>query len=104
VVLDGAVRDGAACLAVAALAIADWDGSYGPYLIAAAVLYLVGCVGVTMIFNVPRNNVLARLDPASAEAAGVWERYLAEWTAWNSVRTVASLAATAALVAAIAVA
>jgi uncharacterized membrane protein len=95
---------GAACLAVVVVALADWDGSYGPYLTTAAVLYLVGCDGVTMAFNVPRNNVLARLDPASAKAAAVWGRYLVEWTAWNSVRTVASLAATAALVGGIAAA
>ena len=93
-----------ACLAVIVAALVDWDGSYGPYLVAAGALYLVGCIGVTMAFNVPRNNVLARLEPASAESAEVWGRYLVEWTAWNSVRTVASLAAAAALIAGIAAA
>ena len=95
---------GVACLAVVVAALADWDDSYGPYLIAAAALYIVGCIGVTMAFNVPRNNAVARLEPESAEAAGVWGRYLVEWTAWNSVRTVASLAATAALIGGIAAA
>jgi uncharacterized membrane protein len=89
---------GVTCLAVVVIAAADWDGSYGPYLVVAAVLYLVGCIGVTMAFNVPRNNVLARLEPASREAAGVWKRYLVEWTAWNSVRTAASLASGGALI------
>jgi uncharacterized membrane protein len=84
---------GLACVALAIVALVDWDGSYGPYLLAAAALYVVGCVGVTMWFNVPRNNVLAKLDPASGEAAEIWRRYLVEWTAWNSVRTIASLAA-----------
>ena len=92
------------CLALMVVALADWSGSYGPYLLAAAVLYVVGCVGVTMAFNVPRNNVLARLEPVSAGATETWERYLAEWTAWNTVRTVASLASTAALIAGIAAA
>ena len=95
---------GAACLGVIVVALADWEDSYGPYLIAAAVLYVVGCVGVTMAFNVPRNNVLARLEPGNPGAAGVWSRYLVEWTAWNSVRTVASLAAMAALIGGIAAA
>jgi uncharacterized membrane protein len=27
---------------------------------------------VTAVFNVPLNNALAAVDPASAEAAGVW--------------------------------
>jgi uncharacterized membrane protein len=65
---------------------------------------LFGCVGVTMAFNVPRNNVLARLEPADPGAEETWRRYLVEWTAWNSVRTVASLAAMAALIGGIAAA
>jgi uncharacterized membrane protein len=84
---------GLACVAVAIAALVGWDGSYGPYLLAAAALYIVGCVGVTMWFNVPRNNVLARQEPESAAAGEIWRRYLVEWTAWNTVRTVASLAA-----------
>lgn len=95
---------GVACLAVIVAALADWDDSYGPYLIAAAVLYVVGCIGVTMAFNVPRNNVLARLEPDAPEATETWRRYLVEWTAWNTVRTVASLAAMGLLVGGIAAA
>jgi uncharacterized membrane protein len=95
---------GAACVGVIVAVLAGWDGSYGPYLVAAAVMYLVGCVGVTMAFNVPRNNVLERLDAEAHGSADTWRRYLVEWTAWNSVRTVASLAAMAALIAGIAAA
>jgi uncharacterized membrane protein len=95
---------GLACLALVVAALADWDGSYGPYVLAAGVLYIVGTDGVTMVFNVPRNNQVARTAPDSPEAAEVWKRYLREWTAWNSVRTVASLAAMVLLVAAIAAA
>jgi uncharacterized membrane protein len=95
---------GAASLAVIVAALAGWDGSYSPYLLAAGVLYVVGCIIVTMAFNVPRNNVLARLDPEAPDAAETWRRYLVEWTAWNTVRTVASLAALAALIGGIAAA
>jgi uncharacterized membrane protein len=95
---------GLACLAVAVAALFDWDGSYGPYLLAAGTLYVFGCVGVTMWFNVPRNNVLATLEPTGGEVAHVWRRYLVEWTAWNTVRTIASLAATGLLIGAIAAA
>jgi uncharacterized membrane protein len=94
----------AAGVAVIVAALLDWDGAYGPYLVAAGVLYAIGCIGVTMAFNVPRNNVLADLEPASPEAAVTWRRYLVEWTAWNSVRTVVSLATTAALIGGIAAA
>jgi uncharacterized membrane protein len=89
---------GAACLAVVVAALVEWDGSYGPYLVAAGALYVFGCIVVTMAFNVPRNNALARATPESAEAAAVWKRYLVEWTAWNSVRTAASLAAAGLLI------
>jgi uncharacterized membrane protein len=95
---------GLACLALVVAALADWDGSYGPYLVAAGVLYVVGSDGVTIVFNIPRNNQVARAAPDSPQGAEVWKRYLREWTAWNTVRTVASLAAMTLLVAAIAAA
>ena len=80
---------GAVCLATIVAALVSWDASYGPYLLIGGVLYLLGVIGVTMVFNVPRNDALARLDPI--EAAAYWARYLREWTAWNHVRTIAPL-------------
>ena len=38
---------------------------------------------VTMWFNVPRNNKLARLNPTRAESITVWREDLITWTAWN---------------------
>ena len=67
-------------------------------LLAGSLLYLAGAFLVTMICNVPRNNRLAAVDPATAEGARVWSAYLREWTAWNHVRTVASAAATVAFI------
>jgi uncharacterized membrane protein len=85
-----------ACVVVALWGLADWDGSYGPWLVAGSVLYLAGVVGVTMGYNVPRNNALAALDPATPEAEAYWARYLREWTAGNHVRVLGGLAAVAA--------
>ena len=45
---------------------------------------------------------LAAADPASAEAASLWARYLTDWTLWNHVRTVSSTLACALFIAAIA--
>jgi uncharacterized membrane protein len=60
-----------------------------------AALFVLGSFGVTVGFNVPLNNRLAEVDP---DAPGdVWPDYLRRWTAWNHVRTVASIAAAAAL-------
>ena len=57
---------------------------------------------VTMIFNVPLNNALAAVEPASTEAAPLWARYLTDWTKWNHVRMVSSTVACALFIAAIA--
>lgn len=64
-------------------------------LLVAALLYLLGSFAVTMRGNVPRNERLARLEAASAEATEYWPVYEREWTRWNHVRTVASLASAA---------
>jgi uncharacterized membrane protein len=88
---------GVLCLAVAVWALADWDGSYGPWLLAGSALYLLGPVGVTMGYNVPRNNALAGVDPTHADAEALWRRYVTEWMRGNHVRVLAGVAAAAAL-------
>jgi uncharacterized membrane protein len=50
---------------------------------------------VTILFNVPRNDALAVVDPTSTEGASLWISYVSSWTAWNHVRVVAALAAAA---------
>jgi uncharacterized membrane protein len=62
------------------------------YWLVGGLLYLVGTVLVTRLFNVPRNNALAILAPTSLEATELWVDYLSTWTAWNHVRTMAALA------------
>lgn len=71
----------------------------GALLIVAALLYLAGCIGVTMALNVPLNNRLKDAPPETIIA--VWQDYLARWTFWNSVRTAASLVAAVLFVAAL---
>ncbi|HSX54189.1 MAG TPA: anthrone oxygenase family protein [Sphingomonas sp.] len=68
------------------------------YVIAGAALYVLGCFAVTMVCNVPLNNAIAAADPASADGAAVWARYLRDWVFWNHVRTAASLAGAVVLV------
>ena len=68
------------------------------YLLAGALLYLIGTIFVTIAFNVPLNNRLASVNAKSAEGAKVWSNYLSAWTTWNHVRTAASLAAAAAFI------
>jgi uncharacterized membrane protein len=71
------------------------------WIMAGAGLYVIGTVLVTMVFNVPLNNALAAVDPASSEGAAVWTNYLKSWTNWNHVRTLAALAASGAFISAL---
>ncbi len=87
----------AACVAVAGLAVGEWDEPYARYLLAGSALYVTGVIALTIAYHVPRNEALARVGPASEEASRRWSRYVACWTAWNHVRAAAALAAAAAL-------
>jgi uncharacterized membrane protein len=55
--------------------------------------YLAGTFLVTLMFNVPRNEALALVDSSSPESDAEWREYVASWTRWNHVRTLAALAA-----------
>ncbi|MQA75200.1 MAG: DUF1772 domain-containing protein [Solirubrobacterales bacterium] len=90
-----------ACIAVIVAALANLDDSFAPYLLAGGVIYVVATIGLTMAYNVPRNDALAALDPGTAEAARYWARYLAEWTPANHVRGAAALLACGLQIAAI---
>ena len=77
------------CLVLAGSSLIWWGRVSGMLILAASLIYLIGCFGSTMVFNVPLNNQLAAVAPA--EEAAVWSRYLDVWTAWNHVRTAASI-------------
>lgn len=62
----------------------------GTLLMLAGLIYVVGCFGVTVFFNVPMNEALAGMDASSSAARDYWTgTYLPRWTFWNSVRTFA---------------
>ena len=86
-----------ACVALAVVALVRWDESDAVFQLVGSLVYLVGCVGVTIAFNVPRNDALAAVDADGAAGAARWASYVPAWTAWNTVRTAASLAAAASL-------
>lgn len=86
-----------ACGLAVVSALGRWHDAGAAYRLAGGALYLVGSFLVTVVFNVPLNERLAAANPADPEAATIWARYLANWTAWNHVRTVAALAGAASL-------
>lgn len=71
-----------------------WRDASAAWIVAGAVVYLVGCLLVTMVSNVPLNNALSRMTAASPAVAQYWPEYVTRWTTWNHVRTAAALAAT----------
>jgi uncharacterized protein (TIGR02246 family) len=83
------------CLALAITSLVRWQKPGAGYLLVGSLLYLGGTIVVTIACNVPLNDTLAGVDPASADAAPTWANYLKTWTIWNHVRTVAALAAAA---------
>ena len=71
----------AVCILLAGTALWRWQQPGATYLLAGSLLYLIGTVLVTMAFNVPMNNALENVDPASNDAASQWNSYLTRWTA-----------------------
>ena len=88
----------AACAVLAIAVFFRWSEPGAILLLAGSLLYLVGTILVTLRLNVPLNDALAAARPEDAESAVLWKRYLTEWTAWNHLRTAASLAAAAAFI------
>jgi uncharacterized membrane protein len=85
------------CVLLAGSSLLRWHQPGGAYLLVGSLFYLVGTFLVTIVFNVPMNEALELIDPASADAASAWTRYLARWTAWNHVRTAAAILGAASL-------
>ena len=85
-----------ACILALTSSLSRWHAPGSAYLFAGGLLYLVGTLLVTIVFNVPRNDALAALARSDPNGASLWADYVAGWTAWNHVRTAAALAAAAA--------
>src|SRR3954468_15991586 len=84
-----------ASLILGSWALTRWSEESSGWRLAGALLYIVGAIGITMGFNVPLNNRLAKVGPDSTEGAALWAHYLQVWTAWNHVRTIGCIGATA---------
>jgi uncharacterized membrane protein len=91
----------AACLPLIVIGFRHRDERVGVLLLIGAALYLLGTIGLTMGFHVPRNDALALLDPKRADAAAAWHDYSVAWTRANHLRTLAALGAAGAFTAAL---
>ena len=89
----------AVSLVISGYAAISLSGPAGTLILLSGIVYLVGCFGVTVVFNVPMNEALAALPRGSEQAAAYWEYYLTRWTRWNTIRSVLGAAGTALLAA-----
>ncbi len=80
-------------LMLAVLAIKGWGMPSAPWLLAGALLYLLGTFLVTALGNVPLNEELAAVSATDSSAVAVWEHFLDQWTTLNTLRTTASVTA-----------
>lgn len=87
----------AVCGSLIYRAVTTWGDRRALLLLIGAVIYLIGAVLVTIVVNVPLNNQLAVLSPASPDASGHWQHFITVWTLANHARAVLSLAACALL-------
>jgi uncharacterized membrane protein len=83
----------ATCLVVLVASFWRWYEAPAGLVVAGSSVYLVGAFLTTVVFNVPMNQALASRDPNVPDSAARWAGYLASWTAWNHVRTIAALIA-----------
>lgn len=90
-------------MAAVSLAVAIYGATHlghpsGALILLAGLVYLVGSFGVTVVFNVPMNEALARMDLSREATRSYWsDTYLPRWTFWNTVRTLACGASAALL-------
>ena len=71
----------------AAYALFACEGAPAALIALAAAVYVPAVFLVTMLGNVPINNRLDALRPASGEAARFWPHYVRRWTRLNHIRT-----------------
>src|ERR1700754_2021579 len=84
-------------IAVGVVAVVQIRQPGSGWLLAGAILGVLGAI-ITIAFNVPLNNHLDTVDPASltpGDAAREWTAYLSTWTAWNHARTATAVIASA---------
>lgn len=79
-----------------AMRVSRWSESGSAMLVAGGVCYLIFTFGVTVLFNVPLNNVLASVQPDAPSCHESWTRYATVWTRWNHMRTAGAALAAAA--------
>jgi uncharacterized membrane protein len=73
------------------------DDPAAVWQIVGAALFLIGML-ITIMYHVPHNEQLIKIDPNAAGASATWRHFYSPWMAWNHARTLASFGGTVSLV------
>ena len=73
------------------------DNPAAIWLLVGAGLYIISLL-VTMMYHVPRNDQLMKVDPHGSGAAATWTHFYSAWMGWNWVRTVTAVGGAVSLV------
>lgn len=73
------------------VAVISWSEPNAMLILIAGLVYFIGMFICTLVFNVPLNQSLAKLEPDSSGAQEVWDQYQTSWTKWNHLRAISSL-------------
>jgi len=87
----------ALCVALIVRSARRWDRS-APWILAAAIAFLLAAVVITLAGNVPVGLSVDGLDPSGTGASARWDDLFTQWVWWNHARTVTSIAAAAGFV------
>ncbi|MFC0270416.1 DUF1772 domain-containing protein [Metabacillus herbersteinensis] len=79
------------CIILIVIELFYWNGLSSILILLGSSLFLIGTISVTMLFNVPLNDSLAKVRTDTSQSTIVWSNYLIQWTKWNHVRTIAAL-------------
>ena len=88
---------GIICVLVMVAGFRHRDDPAATWEIVGAALYLVSVL-VTVLYHVPHNEQLMKVDPDGGGAGTTWAHFYSGWMAWNHVRTVTATAGTVSLV------
>ena len=73
------------CAVAAIYSLMNLNAVSSLFLLMGSVCYLLGPFGITIGFNVPLNDRLAKVEPKHGEE--FWSEYQTKWQSWNHVRT-----------------
>lgn len=88
---------GIVCVLLMISGFRNLDDPKAVWVIAGAALYIVSVL-ITVMYHVPHNDQLLKVDPNGAGAGSTWSHFYSSWMAWNTVRTLTASGGTVGLV------